>query len=456
MRSCMRSSLSYALVALGLSVGSAAAQGLPPLPSIPQQRTPILLPAVPDWTGFYIGGQIGAEFHSAQYDSQSFNNSTRLGAVDGMARGFYAGFNFQLPIPIVVGAEVNYVRYKTNPPGDSFQLTGPSSDFLESVQDSTTISGRIGYLVTPGTLVYGKRGTAKLKVSGFEGFSTTPFEATLNGTVWGVGIESMITENVVVRVEATRIKTTDPLILNNGADVFRPEISQVMAGAAVKLNPGLPSGSTVQMPAWWPRPPQINRTWTSVFVGGDVGAAGGVVKRLDQVFQNEASFTDFTSVHSFYYGADLQIPQLPFVIGVQYAKTWINANFDDPVGSGTSPSPVFRFATINELRAVTGRFGVLVNPSTLIYGRVGRAHMDVTPSQAYFNLPGSGAGPTTLTALQTGIGAEAWVTDHLAFRIEALYTKARDNIILTGSATPNDTELRPSVTTGTAGLLAKF
>ena len=105
---------------------------------------------------------------------------------------------------------------------------------------------------------------------------------------------------------------------------------------------------------------------------------------------------------------------------------------------------------------MTGRFGVLVNPSTLVYGRVGRAHMNFVSSQSYFNLPGSGAGPTTLTGLQTGIGAEAWLTDHLAFRLEALYTKTRDNVILTGSPTPNDTQLRPSVTTGTAGLLAKF
>lgn len=450
----MRALLSF--VALGLSVGIGMAQAAPPAPL---QQSPTVIP-VPDWTGIYLGGQLGTEFHSANYNNVGFNTPTKVGDVGGMARGYYAGFNYQLSIPIVVGVEGAVTNLKGNGPKGGFQLAGPDVDPLLAASRISSLTGRLGYLVTPTTLVYGKGGTARIKVSGFDNF-TDPFEKTLHGTVWGVGIESMVNENFLVRLEATRTRTNADLMLNNGFDQYRPEFLQVMAGASLKLNPGIPSGASEPAPWWFPRREQINRTWTTVFIGGDLGGAGGRIKRTDPSWPNTASFTDVSVMHSFYFGGDLQLPHFGFlpdvVVGFQYSKSWMNLAFDDPTGVAVGTETFYRFARISGITATTGRVGVLVNPSAMVYLRAGPAHMTFTAVPDYFNATNalSGAATVTLTGTQVGFGTEAWLTDHLALRAEALFTKTRDSLVLNGLA-PADTELKPSVTTGTVGLLAKF
>jgi opacity protein-like surface antigen len=446
----------FTAVTLGLSGGIGGAQAAPPAPV---QKSPTII-HVPDWTGVYLGGQMGVEFHTANYNSLNFIAPTKVGDVGGTARGFYAGFNYQLSIPFVVGIEGSITRLKGDGPKGGFQLAGADFDPLLGASRISTLTGRLGYLLTPGTLVYGKGGVARIKVHGFDNF-TDPFEKTLAATVWGVGIESMVTENVLVRVEATRTRANTELKLNNGFDVYRPDFFQVMAGAALKINPGIPSGAEAPAPSWFPRREQINRTWTTVFVGGDLGGAGGRVKRTDPSWPNTASFTDVSMMHSLYFGADWQIPRFGFlpdvVIGVQYSKSWMNLNFDDPTGVSVGTDTIFRFASISRLTAVTGRVGVLLNPATMVYLRAGPAHVTFQASPNFFNAtnPASRAATTTRTGSQVGFGAETWVTDHLALRAEALFTKTRDSVVLDGIA-PADTELKPSVTSGTMGLLAKF
>jgi opacity protein-like surface antigen len=451
----MRPLLSFIAVTLGLGVGIGAAQAAPPAPL---QPTPTII-HVPDWTGIYLGGQLGTEFHSANYNDITFNTPTKVGDVGGMARGYYAGFNYQFSIPIVVGIEGGVTNLKGHGPKGGFQLIGPDNDPLLGATQIKTLTGRLGYLVTPTTLVYGKGGTARIKVNGFDNFDS--FERTLHGSIWGVGIESMVNENFLVHLEATRTRSNADLVLNSGTTQYRPEFLQVMAGASLKVNPGIPSGAAVPAPSWFPRREQINRTWTTVFIGGDLGGAGGRVKRTDPTLLNTASFTDVSVMHSFYFGGDLQLPHFGFlpdvVVGFQYTKSWMNLAFDDPAGVLVGGQNFYRFARISGLTAVTGRVGVLLNPSSLVYLRAGPAHMTFTAVPDFFNATNasSGAATVSLTGTQVGFGAETWLTDHLALRAEALFTKTRDSVVLNGVA-PSDTELKPSVTTGTMGLLAKF
>jgi outer membrane immunogenic protein len=452
----MRPLLSFIAVTLGLGVGIGSAQAAPPAPP---QPSPTII-HVPDWTGLYLGGQLGTEFHSANYNRVGFLTPTEVGDVGGLARGLYAGFNYQLSIPIVVGVEGSITQLRGSGPNGGFQLDGPDQDLLLRASRISTLTGRLGYLVTPTTLVYGKGGTARIKVSGVDGFAG-PFEKTIPGQVWGVGIESMVNENFLVRLEATRTRSNADLILNNGFDQYRPEFLQVMAGASLKVNPGIPSGASMPAPSWFPQREQINRTWTTVFVGGDLGGAGGRIKRTEPTLLNTASFTDVSVMHSFYFGGDLQLPHFGFlpdvVIGFQHSKSWMNLAFDDPAGSPAGTQTFYRFARISGITATTGRVGVLINPSAMVYLRAGPAHMTFTADPNFFNArnPLSGAATVTLTGTQVGFGAETWLTDHLALRAEALFTKTRDSVVLNGIA-PSDTELKPSVTSGTMGLLAKF
>jgi opacity protein-like surface antigen len=120
-------------------------------------------------------------------------------------------------------------------------------------------------------------------------------------------------------------------------------------------------------------------------------------------------------------------------------------------------SPIYQFASIDRVSAVTGRAGVLITPSTLAYFRGGPAWIRFTAEPDYFNAinPASGAGTSTMAATQLGMGVETFLTDHLALRVEGLFTHAHDEIALNGLA-PDDTHLRPSIMSGTIGLLAKY
>src|ERR1700736_2137149 len=65
--------------------------------------------AIYDWTGFYVGGQVGY----GQGDFGPGTNPVPLQAVffphsaTGMTGGFQAGYNFQLPNRLVLGVEVD-------------------------------------------------------------------------------------------------------------------------------------------------------------------------------------------------------------------------------------------------------------------------------------------------------------------------------------------------------------
>lgn len=419
--------------------------------------------AVPDWTGFYFGVKAGTQFNSTTYDFASttpgvYDSHTRIGdfAKHG-AYGLYGGFNYQLPIPVVIGVEGDITVLQ-----GKYQLNGPSIDFLQKVNRVDTIAGRVGVLITPRTMVYGKYGASRIKVSGFDDvLPATTFQATLSGTTYGIGIESLIFDNLALRVAADRTKATEDLVLTNNADRYRPEILQVTAGAAVKFNP-MPSNSAPKV-SWLPTPPAITRSWTSVYVGADIGKAGGSVSAGGPAgglaFGETGPFTDTASIHSFVVGGDLQLPPFlqvgpTFVVGVQYSKSWTSLKFEDPVGNNN----IHQFADISRISALTGRFGFLITPSTLIYGRGGPAKITITAASDYFAVvnPNSGAGTSELKATQAGGGIETFITDHLALRVEGLITQAKENVTLNGVA-PADTQLlQPRVTTGTVGLLAKF
>jgi outer membrane immunogenic protein len=400
------------------------------------------------------------ESHSADYHAVGIpilaipDTYTRIGNVTRFAGGVFVGYNYQLPGPFVVGVEGSRTFI-----GGHFQLNGPNFDLLQKVQHVDTFAGRFGFLVTPTTMTYGKFGFSQIKLTGVDiGLTGQRFEKNLNGTTYGVGIESMITENLLVRLEADRTRANDELIVNLGFDRYRPEIIQIMAGAAVKFNPGPPGAQTKL--SWLPNLPAITRSWTSVYVGADIGKAAGLVDP-NQLNGQLGPFSDTRTSHSFFAGGDLQLPAFlqvgpTVVVGAQYSKSWMKLGFDDPVGNGGITN-TFRFASIRNVTAVTGRVGVLVTPSTLVYGRAGPARIDFTSSPDYFNVvnPASGAGQKKLHASQVGGGIETFVTDHVALRVEGLFTKANEDVVLNGIA-PADTRLRATVTTGTVGLLAKF
>ncbi len=158
---------SAAIVSLGIASASAA-----DLPLIPQPPlfapAPVLVP-IGNWTGWYIGGNVGYGWSNANTTISSVAGAlagVAIGAIptnflNGAVGGFQLGYNYQLSPSWVVGAETDFsfsrVRGSEALTGAGFfPLTGSISQDLDWFG---TIRGRLGYAVDS-WLFYGTGGGA--------------------------------------------------------------------------------------------------------------------------------------------------------------------------------------------------------------------------------------------------------------------------------------------------------
>ena len=155
-------------------------------------RAADLMVTGPDWTGFYLGANVGAGavVDEIELGSADFNGIGGEGALGSIM----AGYNHQMN-NIVLGlqGEVGYddLHTKLNFPG--FNL-----DAQQGLVAS--LSARAGLLVTPETLAYIIGGYSyseyKTKLTGLGSF-----KETYDGFHIGGGLEAMISPNATVRVE---------------------------------------------------------------------------------------------------------------------------------------------------------------------------------------------------------------------------------------------------------------
>src|SRR5271169_4688727 len=104
--------------------------------------------AVYNWTGFYIGGHVGAGF--AGDNSLEGSNARFLGGVQG-------GFDYQFAPNWVIGAEAQY-SWLTGNSGSG--VVFPGGTVVTSNTDQLgSVTGRLGYAFGP-ALLYGKGGYA--------------------------------------------------------------------------------------------------------------------------------------------------------------------------------------------------------------------------------------------------------------------------------------------------------
>ncbi len=148
-----------------LSAGAALAGGLdtPVAPATPAAPIVPVAQDATDWTGFYLGAEIGtgnAELDGVEDDVNSF--------------GGFAGYMHDMG-NIVVGGELAYGRY--------------SADDAEDV-DATSLKARVGYDL--GTVLpYAFAGVA----------SVSGDDVTDSVTIYGVGADMQVTDSIRVGAE---------------------------------------------------------------------------------------------------------------------------------------------------------------------------------------------------------------------------------------------------------------
>jgi outer membrane immunogenic protein len=182
-----------------LAVCSAAAADLPvapaPVPTAPVASAP---EAIYNWSGFYIGGHVGAGFANSSWSDPFTGTNNTFNSGAGFLGGGQVGANLQLN-RLVLGVE-----------GD-FSWTGLKGSGTDSIGDTintntnwtSTVTGRVGAAFDR-MLIYGKGGVAFAQdQSSFTDLFGNNASTTLYRTGWtaGAGIEYALTKNLSAKVE---------------------------------------------------------------------------------------------------------------------------------------------------------------------------------------------------------------------------------------------------------------
>jgi outer membrane immunogenic protein len=223
--------VAFAAVAIGaiLGIGGASAADIPPRS---YTKAPTMVAEVYDWTGFYVGGNIGGvwERNSGTTDfvelSPSFTADNRQAKAlrnSAAIGGIHAGYNWQMSRWVFgVEADFDWIKSKTGfcrqtsvlalscgDNGAGFLTLNEKTEWLGSVR------GRLGY-AWDRVMIYGTGGAAWGKIdtsinanclvtgcgqSVLLVNTTANFSDTKVGWVVGAGVESMLSENWILRVE---------------------------------------------------------------------------------------------------------------------------------------------------------------------------------------------------------------------------------------------------------------
>jgi outer membrane immunogenic protein len=189
--------------ALALAAGGQAlAADLPPPPPMP--RAPATyIPVAPyyNWTGFYIGGNLGAAFTSASFSDtlgSTFTNSSNTTFLGGGQ----VGVNYEFWGGVVVGAEAmfdwapnqNNTVTATLPAAAPEALSGATATATINNRWLSTATGKLGY-AWDRVLLYGKGGGAWVGQNNSNltaaGVPFTLSSSSNNNLGWtaGVGVE---------------------------------------------------------------------------------------------------------------------------------------------------------------------------------------------------------------------------------------------------------------------------
>ena len=201
----------FSLVAAAALIGAPAFAGnpLPPTPEpmveAPVAAAPVAL-SYSDWTGGYVGAQLG--WGDADATGGGVNSSG-----DGALGGLHAGYRYDFG-GIVAGVELSH-------DWTDISLAGTTDIDVDSV---TRLMGTVGY-ASGANLFYGALGVASAK-----GDAGGPSE-TLDGTVIGVGMAHLLNPNTTLGVEILSHEF-DADDLNAGTDA---EATTIQAKVAFKF-----------------------------------------------------------------------------------------------------------------------------------------------------------------------------------------------------------------------------
>jgi outer membrane immunogenic protein len=197
LRYCTRGA-SLALVVLGLAATGAFAD-------VYRARPGYVVPPIANWTGFYIGGNVGGAWSDVEWSDISLTGERLNNTASGFIGGGQIGYNQQFG-NLVLGVEATVSGADLS---QDFRSIVPTVNFSTDVNTIVTVTGRFG-VAADQWLFYGKAGWAGAQVE-FSGRNTVgpdsfSFDDWRNGWTVGAGLEYKIARNVSFGVEYSFIE----------------------------------------------------------------------------------------------------------------------------------------------------------------------------------------------------------------------------------------------------------
>ena len=188
-------------------------------------KAPPMPQAVPSWTGFYIGADVGGLWTHGNAawtglpSAAAFGVNPTSGGTDAssVVAGVHAGYNYQFAPVWVAGLEGDWswthARGSNAQPwtvfGTGAVVPGAATSMSSTLNWLSSIRGRLGYLVTPQLMAYATGGaawgdvhygaSATNPVTTYA--ATTSLNRTADGFVVGGGLEWALNKNWSLRGE---------------------------------------------------------------------------------------------------------------------------------------------------------------------------------------------------------------------------------------------------------------
>lgn len=402
-------------------------------------ETPIaVLPVVGSSTGFYVGAHMGPTMLGVDYDPDVDPPELYQFSKPSLTAGIAFGWDTMLGSNLVGGIELRYDLFNAafTPNED------PLSADLYRFQDTVSLTGKLGYLVGPGTQLYGVLGFGSAGFSAFAGIDDET--GRTSGLVVGVGAETRLTDQISANVDVRYFSAFDEYLVSNDTS-FLPRYLAVTAGLKFRFDDGL--GYMAEDPA------QIDFDFTGPSVSVSALAVAGSMVRDTLVsgadvgpFYSEGVGLGIGLGYDFDLGNG-------WVIGAMANLDYTPLAFDDPAGNSPDVDAPTKFATVDTVISASARLGVKTNPSTLVYAKAGIAGINTRADEEFFALAGGGS--AMLPGVQLGFGVETAIADQVTLGVEGNYTAATSPLT-TENTQAEQIELWPTLLSGKLALKYHF
>ena len=223
----MRSELKLAAVAAAFVVapvaGAQAQQFVAPI-----VVSSLYQPAPAAWDGFYFGAQGSLVAMKSHEIGTLVPTEQLLGDIGGSA-GLFAGYRYQITDWFVLGLDAEFNNVAT-------ELLYPGTIYGAMKWDAA-VRATLGYPVAPNVLAYGTVGYswARFDLTPFYGASDATY--TAGGIQLGLGVDMMVTQNIMARLNATWTHYGVNTVTQNGTAIGTSEPSDVVVrvGLAYKF-----------------------------------------------------------------------------------------------------------------------------------------------------------------------------------------------------------------------------